>query len=210
MTQTVLRHVNGSMLEKLQQVSDAGNQVSAIREVATLVESLVGNLRAELDAATASISGELKILVQLIELSKRDLGTLNGAAVGSEDLPGAADQLDAVVQHTEEAAGQIMDCADELSALAGELDEPFATRANGIAMRIFEASSFQDITGQRVTKVVKLLKTLEQRLGKLIDTTQVSTVVPQDSRPDAHLLNGPQLPASASNQTDIDALFDSL
>ena len=92
--------------------------------------------------------------------------------------------------------------------------EPAAAAALTEAVtNIYEASSFQDITGQRITKVVRALQSLEEKLGSL-----VGAVVPQGAEAppaeepegDAALLNGPQLETAANSQTDIDALFASL
>ena len=81
-------------------------------------------------------------------------------------------------------------------------------------MRIYEACSFQDITGQRITKVVNTLKTIEAKVTLIIDTfgmhhwQDIAPSIKTDTqKPDAHLLNGPQMPAAAMAQADIDALL---
>jgi chemotaxis protein CheZ len=202
---------NHVIKDRLARMGNTHGEMIALREVASLVEVMVSGMRQDLEAATMSLGGELKSIVDFIEMSKRDIASISPKTLAAHDIPGAADQLDAVVQHTEEAAGQIMDCADELTALAGAAEGEMADKLNAIAMRIFEASSFQDITGQRVTKVVKTLKTLEERLAKLaITASTVHDEITDSPREDAHLLNGPALPDAATNQNDIDALFDSL
>lgn len=77
------------------------------------------------------------------------------------------------------------------------------------------ACSFQDITGQRTTKVVNALRYLEQRVNAMIQLWADQPAGaggrpppgPADPRPDAHLLNGPALPGQGHSQADIDALF---
>ncbi len=79
--------------------------------------------------------------------------------------------------------------------------------------RIYEACSFQDITGQRITKVVTTLKVIEEKVAHIISTfgpnippmAKTGTHVASD----ADLLNGPQLPANAMDQSDIDKLLAS-
>ena len=77
---------------------------------------------------------------------------------------------------------------------------------------IYEASAFQDITGQRIGKIVCALQSLEEKLASLTSAfgPLEEGLAEQAAEGDAALLNGPQLEKNASNQTDIDALFDSL
>ena len=77
---------------------------------------------------------------------------------------------------------------------------------------IYEASAFQDITGQRITKVVRSLQSMEDKLGSLMSAfgpleNAMAAAAPEG---DAALLNGPQLGRNSSSQTDIDALFEGL
>jgi len=51
------------------------------------------------------------------------------------------------------------------------------------AMKIFEACSFQDITGQRVTKVVTVLRQIEDRVGKLYRTASDGVLEPHVTYP---------------------------
>jgi Chemotaxis phosphatase, CheZ len=78
---------------------------------------------------------------------------------------------------------------------------------------ILTACSFQDITGQRTTKVVNTLRYLEQRVNSMLEIWGVDSlkglVAPVeigDTRPDAHLLNGPSL--EGVSQDDVDALLN--
>src|SRR3546814_11385032 len=80
---------------------------------------------------------------------------------------------------------------------------------------ILMACSFQDITGQRTSKVVNTLRYIEQRVHAMVDIwgTDGEGVVAKrtpsssvDDREDAHLLNGPALEGGVSKD-DIDAMF---
>ena len=80
---------------------------------------------------------------------------------------------------------------------------------------IFTACSFQDLTGQRTSKVINALRYIEQRVNAMIAIWGVEGVKPNtdipdaftDKRPDAHLLNGPALDGYGVSQSDVDALF---
>ena len=78
---------------------------------------------------------------------------------------------------------------------------------------MFEACNFQDITGQRISKVVKTLQFIEERVNKMIEIwgEEGFTDVKQDQEErdaEAALLNGPQLANQGVSQADIDKLFD--
>jgi chemotaxis protein CheZ len=79
---------------------------------------------------------------------------------------------------------------------------------------IFEACAFQDITGQRISKVVDALQSFEQRLDRFIGAVRARDAAITDpaerarqERADKLMLNGPQAQQIAPSQDDIDALF---
>ena len=79
---------------------------------------------------------------------------------------------------------------------------------------IFEACAFQDITGQRITKVVDALQSFEQRLDRFIGAVRARDAHISDPAERARrdraaelMLNGPQDSEIATSQDDIDALF---
>ncbi|NBX02816.1 MAG: chemotaxis protein CheZ, partial [Alphaproteobacteria bacterium] len=82
--------------------------------------------------------------------------------------------------------------------------------------RIYEACNFQDISGQRLTKVIKLLNSIEERVDKLNDLfgtpeeakAAANDAGKKDEPSPQDLLNGPQLSGQGTSQADIDALFN--
>jgi hypothetical protein len=79
-------------------------------------------------------------------------------------------------------------------------------------MNVFTACSFQDLTGQRTTKVINALRYIEQRVAALIALWGLSEADagnpppgPQDTRPDGHLLHGPSL--DGIDQGGVDRLM---
>ena len=84
---------------------------------------------------------------------------------------------------------------------------------------VYEACGFQDITGQRISKVVAALQHIECKVGSILDAfgdridrgTAPPKPAPKNGteRPDEHLLNGPQLPSEGVSQDDVDALLAS-
>ena len=112
------------------------------------------------------------------------------------------------------AANRIMDAAEAVEKVAATLDAAPAAALTDAVTNIYEASSFQDITGQRITKVVRALQAMETKLATLVGAfgppESDEAFVAAAPEGDARLLNGPQLDKNASRQTDIDALFESL
>ena len=77
-----------------------------------------------------------------------------------------------------------------------------------------KACSFQDITGQRVNKVVKSITYVEERVNSLVklwgreELAEVEVVADRETTPDEQLLSGPQSEGRGLSQDDIDNLFD--
>jgi chemotaxis protein CheZ len=204
--------------ERISHLKFAHGEMVATRDIVEVVESMISTMRVEVDQATLKIGDELRDMIRFIDAAKMEISSIKPSALVNFDIPGATDQLDAVVQHTELAAGQIMDCADELSQMATEVDAVLAEKLTAIATRIYESSSFQDITGQRVTKVVRVLKVIEERLSILtamiggsiaVAEPEIAPPVSTSGIDERSLLNGPQLAGNGNNQDDIDALLAS-
>jgi len=154
---------------------------------------------------------ELTRLARFIEAAKRDIAAMHPDEIRKKHLPTATDELDAIVAATAEATGAILDSAEKLTAIGAGADPALREQITEQATRIFEACSFQDITGQRITKVVKTLKQIEAKVGDLVQAFGDAPPPAPGAKPagndEAALLNGPQLPQNAVSQSDIDALF---
>ena len=121
-----------------------------------------------------------------------------------------------MVGATEEATNKIMDVCDEMSAIAKKLAPEFKDQLINCTTKIFEACNVQNITGQRITKVVQTLKHIDSRVEALIKAMGEEThridgaglITPaNDVDSEKTLLNGPQLPSNAVTQDKIDRLL---
>jgi len=210
---------------KAQQVTDSLNsQVQQVGQVvsadvlSSAVQQLMSQFQADSEQLTKRVAGEVNDLLTFIENAKADIASMQPATLVARDLPTAADELDAIVAHTEQAASDIMDAADELAGVAADCEGELADRIQSVVTKIFEASTFQDITGQRITKVVKVIKFIEDKLDDLAEAigdmaSDDGVVVTRDANVevvgDDALLNGPQLEGDGNSQDDIDALLAS-
>jgi chemotaxis protein CheZ len=130
--------------------------------------------------------------------------------------------LDAIVRGTEQATQQLLQAAEDIDQSANTLsaalksghEKDLANDIRDRVVQIFEACNFQDLTGQRVGKVVEALAFLEEHVGRLMEIwkgiEQFKPVVFETADGDNKLLNGPKLVGDSghSSQNDIDVLFD--
>lgn len=171
-------------------------------------EAQVQVLRRELQEMSAYIQ---KTRGEIAAMRVRD--EKDGA--GSSRINMATGELDAIVSSTERATSDILATAERIFALASDLPpelEHVGGEITSHATDIMTHCSFQDLTGQRITKVVNTLRYLEQRVMAMVEIWGVNDETkaaagPTDDRPDAHLLNGPSRPGEGRTQDEIDQLL---
>ena len=150
---------------------------------------------------------QLQRLSDFIAKTRQELSSLRPGEVKDEFIPKATDELDAIVEATAAATNRIMDAADVIMDVAGRLGAEDSGKAMAAVTSIYEACTFQDITGQRVTKIVGVLKVIEERIDKMVSALAefgpASGEVSSSAAPVAPVAK----PAGAASQGDIDALF---
>lgn len=179
------------------------------------------------DAITRAQYDELsRQIVQLYEYMERikaEIATVKHPNAPVDHFNKAADQLDAIVQATEDATNTIMEATEESAALAlslrdririDEVDDDLDKIIEN-SNKVFEACTFQDITGQRISKIVKTMNLLEGTLSSLVviigkDSIAALPVAEVDKPADGEVsMEGPALEGEESvSQAEIDALFD--
>lgn len=197
-------------------------------EVTEIVRSILGSMDGDISATDLRLYKEVVDLAKFIENAKNELASLQPEEIRDEHIRSATDELDAVVGATEKATFAIFDSCDAISALAGQAQPEIAGKLNDEITKIFEACNFQDITGQRITKVVRTLKHIESkidmivaafgsevrqnhapRLAKLAAENAPAATPANAVEADQKLLHGPQLPGNAMDQDEIDRLLAS-
>jgi chemotaxis protein CheZ len=154
----------------------------------------------------------LEYLSDHIRMTRSEISALRQEGGNQQLFGNTADELEEIVSETARAANNIMDAAETIESVAATLDAPANAALTDAVTKIYEASAFQDITGQRITKVVRVLQTLETKLASLMEAFGPEQVLAECAllQGDQALLNGPQLKKTASSQSDIDALFETL
>ncbi|WP_448205264.1 protein phosphatase CheZ [Azospirillum sp. sgz302134] len=207
-----------------------------LHRVTAALEQQVNRLRGAEPGTMARASGdglalqqELTAITQVVRETRSDIAALRPADTGSNRIEAATGELDEIVGATERATTDILNATEKIQEITQCIpreDPEIAEMVDAIeawCIEIMTACSFQDITGQRTTKVVNTLRYIEQRVNTMIEIWGVERIAaaptPEevashrkigDTRPDAHLLNGPQLGGPEVSQDDIDALFDGL
>ena len=178
--------------------------------VAEVVRAVLASMQGDLTPKEAVLLAGVEDLARTIANAKDEIAAVGVDEITDNHIPSATDELDAIVQHTASATDQILETCETLDRVAGALDGELAASLQDATTRIYEACSFQDITGQRITKVVATLKTIEAKVAHIVAV--VGGAGAEASAPvseEAALLNGPQLPANAMDQSDIDRLLAS-
>ncbi len=182
--------------------------------IVKIISSVIDKVGKNEQVSLASILTELRDLLIVIEETRRDLGMARPSDITGKHIPGATDELDAIVEATSEATGTIMDCCDVISEKAALVGGENGDAISAEVVKIFEACSFQDITGQRVSKVVKTFRDIEEKIDKLVGVLGIKmSGLPEeeDTRTeDEKLLSGPQSADKAISQEDIDKLLAEL
>ena len=200
--------------QRVAQLTAERGETVAIAEVADIVAALMLSLNGDLTATQLRLSQELTALVDYINQARSEMASLQPDEIRDHHIPQATDELDAVVHATATATSAILDAAEDMEKLAAALPPETAERATTIATKIYEASNFQDLTGQRISKVVRTLRHIETRITALAralghEGAESASAVVHEAQDEAQLLNGPQLPQHANSQAEIDALLAS-
>jgi chemotaxis protein CheZ len=177
------------------------------------VRAVLGSMAGDLSATEAALLAELEGLGRTVARAKQEIARLKVDDITDSHIPSATDELDAIVDHTAQATNEILDCCEVLEKVAGEVGGPHAEALSGAITRIYEACSFQDITGQRIGKVVTALKAIEARVTTITGRYQHPAPEPAAAEPATEgrrLAEGPQLPGAGVSQADIDRLLAEL
>ena len=202
------------------------------RELMTEIETLRDLIgpdadRSALERARAQIAEaqaykhELSLIYAAVERTRSEMAALDTGADEGRRIARAGCELAAIVGGTERATQSILQAAEKIDRAAAALaqsvsggqDHTLAKTIQDGVVQVFEACSFQDLTGQRVDRVLKTLAFVEEHVARLIAIWNVveefAPVMSDDAEGDRRFLNGPKLPGEAGHATqdDIDGMF---
>lgn len=180
------------------------------------VRQVLGSLAGDMTSTEAALLGELEALGREVQRAKSEIAALRVDDINARHIPSATDELDAVVEHTANATNEILDVCEGLEAMQTRLPAAEAEALGTAVTRIYEACGFQDITGQRISKVVTALKAIEARVAIVTARFGSTEAAPAEEEAPATpvtegraLANGPQMPGAGTSQEEIDKLLAS-
>ncbi len=183
-------------------------------KIVKIISSVIDKVDQNKQVSLNSIMLQLRDLLVVIEEMRYEVSTLSPQEIKGKHIAGATDELDAIVDATSEATSVIMDACEKIQEKASGIGGEEADAINEEVMKVYEACSFQDITGQRISKVVRTFHAIETKIDNLVSVLgiKVKDYIDEgdDREGDDRLMNGPQLPPEAISQEDIDKLLAEL
>src|SRR3954463_300618 len=201
----------------------AADGVDPTHQQADDAQLLLQTYRAQIDQCE-KLKVELDLIHDAINRTKQEIAMLHGKSFDGAEMAKITGELGAVVGGTEEATQQILEATEAIDQAATALAKVTSPDQQRLlseeiqerVVSIFEACNFQDLTGQRISKVMSTMKFIEHHITVMMDiwggVDAIRAHAPRrvdDRVGDARLLNGPKLPGDAghASQDDIDAMF---
>jgi chemotaxis protein CheZ len=198
--------------------------LAELKALHTLMERRGAPSNASVDGRGADelrrLKSETDAIHDALGRTKREIAALHVNAFGPPPAR-VTRELDAVVESAEHATQQILSAAEDIedaantlsASLKREQELSLALDIQDNVLRIFEACNFQDLTGQRIAKVLTTLKFVEERVTRMIEiwggidafrTYAAAAEINHDG-----LLHGPKLDDDDGHvsQDDIDIMF---
>ncbi|HYF55789.1 MAG TPA: hypothetical protein VEA41_16160 [Salinarimonas sp.] len=182
-----------------------------------------GILLAAIERLEQAVAGERQVqsmdrlrfdlvdMARAITRTKSEIASIRPSDHAQTDLVVASEALDGIVRTTERATSEILEAAEHVQEAAWTLREEGANdtlcdELDRRATEIYTACSFQDLTAQRVVKIVQTLRFLEGRLNAMIDIwgAPEGEEAADPGRPDlSRTLSGDE----ALSQSDVDGVI---
>ncbi|MHA6289102.1 protein phosphatase CheZ [Maricaulis sp. CAU 1757] len=206
-------NVAAQVRSSLAELKASDLQDAQIMEVLKLAHQLTDTMKLFFSSLDQSICQEFNYIADYISRTRDEISALRPNDIKSERIPTAGVELEAVVGDTEKATETIMSAAEAvLCDDSADYDE-YKANVEAAMMTIIEACSFQDLAGQRVSKVVGSLRHVENRVARFAEVMGVRDAdhpaeeTEEERRKRELLLNGPAIGGPETSQDDIDAMF---
>ena len=210
-------------------ISPADRQeiLAELKALHDLVERRTAGGGADIERCDASGLRQLKSDTDAIQFAlnrtKQEIASIHINAFGPPPPARVTRELDAVAESAESATQQILNAAEDIedaantlsASLKREQEQSLALDIQDNVLRIFEACNFQDLSGQRIAKVLATLKFVEERVAHMmeiwggIDAFKTYTAAAAAEHSRNTKLHGPKLEGDEGHayQDDVDAMF---
>ncbi|HKH80548.1 MAG TPA: protein phosphatase CheZ [Methylovirgula sp.] len=187
------------------QLADIMQELSALR--ALFAQSPIDSGASQHDEIQR-LTSELRRVHSAISGTEPEPAGGNGPRAPAAAPTRIADELEAVMAGGEQATQRILAAAEDIdqaantlsAALKSDLEQGLAQDIRDRVIQIFEACNYQDLTGQRVAKVMAMLARIERQIARALNERSRAA-------PSAH---GPRLPNDRGHvsQSDVDTMFE--
>lgn len=199
-------------------VSEHGVAELSADALEDVVKTTLETIEGDFSTADLRLMGDLSAISSEIKAARMEIAAIRPDEISDRHIPTATDELDAIVLATEDATNAIMAAAETIEAIAEAVGGGHQEKLEQAVTGIYEACSFQDITGQRINKIVGTLHHIEAKISGLVEAFAEEIEEYKLANPDSgqeeegaesDLLNGPQLSGEGQSQEEIDALLAS-
>jgi chemotaxis protein CheZ len=218
-----LRAIRAQMAGTVKGLAPEMAEAPAAHDIAE-TQAMLETYRAQIEQCQ-KLKVELDLIHDAISRTKREIAVLHGNSFNGEEMAKVNGELGAVVGGTEQATQQILEATEAIDQAATALSRNTSPDQQKLlseeiqerVISIFEACNFQDLTGQRISKVMNTMKFIENHITVMMDIWGGVDAIKSHAPPkvdtregDARLLNGPKMEGDAghASQDDIDALFN--
>ena len=180
-----------------------------------LAETSVRALTRHAAAKCAVTENKLQTVAGKVARLKEGISLLQANHLRDIHIPEAGRELEETLAATETAASTIMEAAETIMDADRSCPDAYLETVNAGLMAIFEACAFQDITGQRISKVQENLDSIETRVSRFADNVEVpdsddpacDKEAKRNKRKKDLILNGPAGDGEGVSQDEIDSLL---
>lgn len=187
-----------------------------VMEVLKLAQQLTDTMQLFFGSLDRSIHEEFRYIATYISKTREEISKLRPNDIKEQRIPVAGAELEAVVTDTEKATETIMTEAEAVLCMdPGDDPDAYKAAIDEAMMKIIESCSFQDLAGQRVSKVVTSLRHVESRVTRFAQTMGVADAdadedeVAEAERKKKLHLNGPAIGGPEKKQDEVDDILKS-
>jgi len=211
---SMAEQIDDKVLDHSEQLQTSSDNEIPLRDVIAMAEKVTSALKPLVRSLDKSMYRELMEMLNCIEELRGDLSKIDPDDIFSRRIPEMGRELSAIVSATEVATNTIMNIAEQVVDADKSDPKSYAQFVEQHMMAIFEACTFQDLTGQRVTRVIQTVEVIEERievLCRMIENNQITPNAPKvsdtEKRNRSRLVKGPANEGEGINQDAVDAMF---
>jgi chemotaxis protein CheZ len=156
---------------------------------------------------------DLVDMANAITRTKTEIASIKPAGGRAGKIGFATNELDAIVESTEKATSEILAAIERIQEIAWTLreqgtDPAVCDQLDAQATEAYTACSFQDLTGQRIRRVIDVMRFLDARLDAMIRIWRLEALAAPEAQATGEdpLLNGPARSGEGLGQSEIDDL----